>query len=347
MVVDDSAFMRKVISDMLSNDSEIEVVGTAKNGKDGIEKAKALKPQIITMDVEMPVMDGISALEELLELEPAPKVIMLSSLTNNGGEATIRALEAGAVDFVPKPTASIVHFNVDDIRLDLIRKIKSAATSNTFKYVKQSTATIMPVVAVTEKPLLQSSLKYIVAIGTSTGGPRALQEVIPLIPGDIPAAVLIVQHMPPGFTKSLATRLDGMSQINVKEAENGDVLKPGWAYLAPGDYQMMVSRTGGEYRIEINQDPQMSGHRPSVNYMMNSVAACGHKNLIAVMMTGMGSDGSEGIAKIKNMGGKTIAQNEETCVVYGMPKSAVMAGVIDKIVPLGEIAKEIIKFTGV
>jgi two-component system chemotaxis response regulator CheB len=339
--------MRKVISDMLSNDEDIVVVGTAKNGKDGIEKAQLLKPQIITLDVEMPVMDGITALEQLLKLDPAPKVIMLSSLTNNGGEATIRALEAGAIDFVPKPTSSIIHFKIDDIRQDLIQKIKSAATSNTLCLTNYCAAPIKSKTQSTERIPLQSNVKFIIAIGTSTGGPRALQEVIPFLPADIPAAVLIVQHMPPGFTKSLAMRLDGLSEINVKEAEDGDILKPGWAYLAPGDFHMSVSKTSADYQIALNQEKPMTGHRPSVNYTMNSVADCGHKRLIAVMMTGMGSDGSIGISRIKTGGGKTIAQNEATCVVYGMPKAAVTAGAIDKIVPLNEIAKEIIKFTGV
>lgn len=348
LVVDDSAFMRKVISDMLANSEEIEVVGTAKNGRDGIYKTKVLKPDVITLDVEMPVMDGLTALDELLQLTPAPKVIMLSSLTNNGGEATIRALETGAVDFVPKPTSSIIHFNVDDIKEDLIRKIKNAVYSNTLHYTSYSYIAAAAEDKKDTKPKDQSDkLNHIIAIGTSTGGPRALQEVIPLLPANLPAAVLIVQHMPPGFTKSLAVRLDGLSNINVKEAEDGDILKPGWAYIAPGDYHMMLTKKTGEYQISINHDPPMSGHRPSVNYMMNSVAECGHKNIIAVMMTGMGSDGSEGIAKIKAIGGRTIAQNEETCVVYGMPKAAVNTGAIDKIVPLYDIANAIIKLTGV
>lgn len=347
LVVDDSAFMRRIISDMLSDDDEIEVIGTARNGKDGIEKAQLLKPDIITLDVEMPVMDGLTALEKLLCLESAPKVIMLSSLTNNGGEATIKALEAGAFDFVPKPTSSILHFKVDDIKEDLIKKIKNADNSNTLFYKKYCA----PILSINKpeayvNPQKHNKLKYIIAIGTSTGGPRALQEVIPHLPADIPAAVLIVQHMPPGFTKSLAARLDGLSEIRIKEAEDGDILKPGWGYLAPGDYQMFI-KAGGEYSIGINQDSPMTGHRPSVNYMMNSVASSGHKNIIAVMLTGMGNDGSEGILKIKNLGGKTIAQNEESCVVYGMPKAAVNIGAIDKVLPLSEIAKEIIKLMGV
>jgi two-component system, chemotaxis family, protein-glutamate methylesterase/glutaminase len=347
LVVDDSAFMRKVISDILSSDDCIQVVGTAKNGKEGIEKAQLLKPHVITLDVEMPILDGIKALEELLKLNPVPKVIMLSSLTNNGGEATMKALEAGAIDFVLKPTASIVHFNIDDIKEDLIRKVKGAVTSNITSYTEHGKAPMRKKTEPKHSNQFQSDLKYIIAVGTSTGGPRALQEVIPYLPANLPAAVLIVQHMPPGFTKSLALRLDGLSEINVKEAENGDVLKPGWAYLAPGDYHLAINKSSRELIISINQESPMTGHRPSVNYMMNSVADCGHKNVIAVMMTGMGSDGSIGIAKIKAVGGKTIAQNEETCVVYGMPKSAVATGAIDKIVPLGEIAKEIIKFTGV
>ena len=347
LVVDDSAFMRKVISDILSSDDYIEVIGTARNGKDGIEKAQLLKPHVITLDVEMPVMDGITALKQLLELNPQPKVIMLSSLTNNGGEATMKALEAGAFDFVLKPTASLVHFKIEDIKEDLIKKVKSAVTSNLLSYVEHDIAPRRIKTEPKQHIQFQGDLKYIVSIGTSTGGPRALQEVIPYLPSNIPAAVLIVQHMPPGFTKSLALRLDGLSDINVKEAENGDVLKPGWAYLAPGDYHLSVNKASREFVININQDMPMTGHRPSVNYMMNSVADCGHKNLIAVMMTGMGSDGSIGIAKIKAAGGKTIAQNEATCVVYGMPKSAVATGAIDKIVPLNDIAKEIIKFTGV
>lgn len=347
LVVDDSAFMRKVISDILSSDDNIEVIGTARNGKDGIEKAQLLRPHVITLDVEMPVMDGITALEKLQKIDPAPKVIMLSSLTNNGGEATMKALDIGAIDFVLKPTSSIVHFNIDDIKVDLIKKVKSAVTSNLLRYTEPGIAPMRVKTEPKQGTQFQGDLKYIIAIGTSTGGPRALQAVIPYLPANIPAAVLIVQHMPPGFTKSLASRLDGLSEINVKEAENGDVLKPGWAYLAPGDYHMAVGKASREFQININQELPMTGHRPSVNYMMNSVADCGHKNLIAVMMTGMGSDGSIGIEKIKSVGGNTIAQNEETCVVYGMPKSAVATGAIDKIVPLNDIAKEIIKFTGV
>ncbi len=349
LVVDDSAFMRKVITDMLNSEKNIKVIDTARNGKECVVKAKLLNPDIITLDIEMPIQDGIETLAELMTLNTAPKVIMLSSLTYKGAESTLRALELGAVDFITKPTASILNFKVDDIRKELLKKIYDVSSSKPIKTVNLVKPYVNKIESIGKnKGNNSSSLKYIIAIGTSTGGPRALQEVIPLLPADIPAAVLIVQHMPPGFTHSLAARLDSLSLIRVKEAEEGDVLRAGHAYIAPGDYHMLVRKgTGEEYKLTINQGPPVTGHRPSVNAMMDSVASCEHKRVVAVMMTGMGSDGSDGILKIKQNGGNTIAQNEETCVVYGMPKSAVNAGAIDIIVPLQEITKEILKFMGV
>ncbi len=350
LIIDDSAFMRRLISDMLSSDPNIEVADTARNGKEGLDKAIALKPDIITLDVEMPVMNGLDTLAELMKLTPVPKVIMLSSLTYEGGEATIEALELGALDFITKPTTSIVNYDADHIRDELNKKIN---------LIGKSRIKLSPPVQLIEKfPVVKKTtalnnvpggkLKYIIAIGTSTGGPRALQDVLPKLPGDIPAAVLVVQHMPPGFTKSLSERLNSLSMINVKEAEDGDVLQPGWAYIAPGDFHMIVNRYAGDiYRISTNKQPPVTGHRPSVNVMMSSVAESGHKNIIAVMMTGMGNDGSDGILKIKNNGGKTIAQDEGSCIVYGMPKSAVKIGAIDTITPLQNITEEILKYMGV
>ncbi|HYE84000.1 MAG TPA: chemotaxis response regulator protein-glutamate methylesterase [Clostridia bacterium] len=350
LIVDDSAFMRKIISDMLKSDPDIEVADIARNGRDGLEKAIALKPDIITLDVEMPVMNGLETLAELMKLKPSPKVIMLSSLTYEGGEATLRALELGALDFVAKPTTSIINFNAENIKDELIQKIKYIGRSGMTSSPQIQTLKKIP--SIKKKTALSSSpggnLKHIIAIGTSTGGPRALQEVLPKLPQNIPASVLVVQHMPPGFTKSLADRLNNLSQINVKEAEEGDVLKQGWAYIAPGDFHMVINRSmNDEYRISINKESPVTGHRPSVNVMMKSVAESGHKNIIAVMLTGMGSDGSDGILKIKNTGGKTIAQDESTCIVYGMPKSAVKIGAIDTIAPLSNITTEILKNMGV
>lgn len=350
LIIDDSAFMRRIISDMLNSDGNIEVIDTARNGKVGLEKAIALKPDIITLDVEMPVMNGLETLSELMKLNPVPKVIMLSSLTYEGGEATIKALELGALDFIAKPTASILNFDAEHIKDELTKKINSIGKSTGTYYPREQLAEKF---SFTKKNISESSsssvkLKYIVAIGTSTGGPRALQEVLPKLPEDIPAAVLVVQHMPPGFTKSLSERLDSLSAINVKEAEEGDVLKPGWAYIAPGNYHMLINEyINDEYKISINKESPVTGHRPSVNVMMKSVAESGHRNIIAVMMTGMGNDGSEGIKKIKEAGGKTIAQDESTCVVYGMPKSAVNIGAIDTIAPLHNITTEILKNMGV
>lgn len=349
LIVDDSAFMRRIISDILMSDANIEVVDKARNGKDGIEKAKALNPDIITLDVEMPIMNGLDTLAELMKLKPVPKVIMLSSLTGEGGEATIKALELGALDFVQKPTTSVFNFSTEQLKEELLRKINSFGKSTGVYYPQPQIVDKHPL---NKKNIGLSgsteSVKYIIAIGTSTGGPRALQEVLTKLPQNIPAAVLVVQHMPPGFTKSLATRLDSLSDINVKEAEEGDVLKPGWAYIAPGDYHMVINKyRNDEYKVSINKESPVSGHRPSVNVMMKSVAECGHKNIIAVIMTGMGNDGSEGILKIKQAGGKTIAQDERTCVVYGMPKSAVNIGAIDTIAPLHNITTEILKNMGV
>jgi two-component system chemotaxis response regulator CheB len=313
-----------------------------------LQKAKLLRPDIITLDVEMPQMDGLEALTKLVKLDPVPKVIMLSSLTNKDAESTIKALELGAVDFVTKPTSSILNFNVNDIKSELLSKIHNIYMCKSFCNNSVSRLVEGKKIFSKNNKVANSDLKYLIAIGTSTGGPRALQEVIPLFPADIQAAILIVQHMPPGFTKSLALRLDSLSNIKVKEAEDGDNIKAGHAYIAPGDYHMLVNRTiSGEYKISTNKSPAVSGHRPSVNIMMDSVANCGHKALVAVMMTGMGNDGSDGILKIKQLNGYTIAQNEDTCVVYGMPKAAVNAGAIDKIVPLQEISKEILRFMGV
>lgn len=350
LIIDDSAFMRKVISDMLNSDENIQVIDTARNGQEGLLKAEKLKPDIITLDVEMPVMNGLETLYELMKLRPVPKVIMVSSLTYEGGEATIKALESGAVDFVAKPNNTALYYSIENIKHELIEKIKSIGRSKYISFPEvtkqESVHDLTSTLRGTPKPT--GNLRHIIAIGTSTGGPRALQEVLPYLPADIPAAVLVVQHMPPGFTKSLSARLDTVSKINVKEAEEGDQLKPGWAYIAPGDYHMVLKNISkGNYIININKDSPVRGHRPSVDKTMFSVAESGHGSIIAVIMTGMGNDGSEGMLKIKKAGGKTIAQDESTCVVYGMPKAAVNIGAVDTIVPLYNITKEIIKIMGV
>lgn len=351
LVVDDSAFMRKVVTDMVNSSDRLQVLDTAKNGREAVEKAKLLKPDVITLDVEMPIMDGLTALELIMKECPVP-VLMLSSLTHEGAEATIRSLELGAVDFIPKPT-SILKVNTEDMRLELVEKIIMASKAR----IRSTKAPIASVSRPVSKPVTSipreranmpfsggGRLDKIIAIGTSTGGPRALQSVIPLIPKNINAAIVIVQHMPPGFTKSLAERMDTLSEVSVKEAEDGDVLKAGCCYIAPGSYHLRLEKVGADFKIRLGQDAQVSGHRPSVDAMMYSIANMNVQNIIGVIMTGMGADGAKGLAEVKKKNkGIIIAQDEESCVVYGMPKSTVELGVVDRIVPLTEIVNEIMK----
>lgn len=342
LVVDDSAFMRKVITDIISLDKDLHVIATARNGKEAIQKIKELKPDVVTLDIEMPIMDGLAALEKIMEQHPIP-VVMLSSLTKESADATLKALSLGAVDFIPKPE-NIFKMHAEDMKKQLNEKIRTAAK---VLVKKKYHAVRSPIVKKPSEILPSLSkkkgIKKIIAIGTSTGGPRALQYVIPYLPKDIPASILIVQHMPAGFTKSLAERLNNLSAIHVKEAEDGDVLLPGHAYIAPGNYHMKLTSVSDEYVVKLTQESPVLGLRPSVDVMMNSVAELGHKiPLIGVIMTGMGSDGAEGMKNIKNKNGLTIAQSEETCVVYGMPKSAIDLGCIDEIVPLHDIASKII-----
>lgn len=342
LVVDDSAFMRKVITDILQSDSSINVVDTAKDGKEAIQKIADLKPDVVTLDVEMPVLDGLSCLKQILKNSFMP-VVMLSSLTMDGADATIRALEDGAVDFITKPT-NIFDMKAEEKKQEIIDKVKIAKKANKIKRE--------PIIDIPTRKKSEftksSNMKTIVAIGTSTGGPKALQSVIPLIPGDAPAAYLVVQHMPPGFTKSLADRLNTMSEATVKEAENGELIKPGTVYIAPGDYHMLVERTPlGEVKIKLTQTSPVGGHRPAVNVMMESLSDTSLKNVVGVIMTGMGGDGSEGIKKLKkNNDAYIIAQDEKSCVVYGMPKVALQTGAVDVVVPLKDITSEIMKFIG-
>jgi two-component system chemotaxis response regulator CheB len=344
LVVDDSAFMRKVLTDILSDTSKIEVVGTAKNGQDALEQIRILKPDIVTLDVEMPVMDGITALKHIVNEFKIP-VVMLSSLTQAGADLTIEALEIGAVDFITKPT-SIFKINTDEIKNSLIEKIIEASKVSVTRVSK-----IKRNVVKTRTPQefkRSNRIRNIIAIGTSTGGPRALQSVVPQIPGDVEGAVLIVQHMPVGFTKSLAERLNSMSEIEIKEAEHGDILKPGCGYLAPGGYQMEVKRRGSDYVIHLDDSKVVSGHRPSVDAMLYSIVKENIRNTIGVIMTGMGADGADGLGKLRDNGKvKIIAQDEDSCVVYGMPGSAVKNNAVDVIVPLNNITKEIMKAMGV
>lgn len=343
LVVDDSAFMRKVITDMITYSDQLEVIGTARNGQEALEKIKALKPDLVTMDIEMPKLDGLSALRTIMCESPTP-VIMLSSLTKQGAQETLKALDLGAIDFITKPS-SLVKVSTPEVRDELINKLLVASKAKLEATCKVPRAIEKPVVSKSIETRVSghTGFKKLVAIGTSTGGPRALQDVIPFIPKDIDASFLIVQHMPPGFTKSLAERLNSLSQIRVKEAEDGDVMKTGWAYLAPGDKHIKVSKQGHQIVIKLDSGERVSGHRPSVDAMMYSLVDAAVQNVVGVIMTGMGSDGADGMKKLKENKGFVIAQNEESCVVFGMPKSTIKLGVVDKVVDLSNIANEIVK----
>jgi len=348
LVVDDSAFMRKIISDIINSNEKLEVIDTARDGKEAIDKIKSLKPDVVTLDVEMPNMDGLTALEIIMKESPS-SVLMLSSVTKEGADATLKALELGAFDFITKPS-SIFKISADDIKKQLVEKILLASKVRPSKLTTKVTRTYADKFGkrkVTKTPK-GSMVDKIIAIGTSTGGPKALQSVIPLLPGNINAPILIVQHMPAGFTKSLAERLDNLSDVSVKEAEDGDQLKPGWVYIAPGDYHIKVNERNKSYYIELDGGATVSGHRPSADVMFESVSNISSKKVIAVIMTGMGSDGAKSLKLLKEKkGGYVIAQDENSCVVYGMPGSAVKLGAVDKIVSLNEISNEIMKVMGV
>ncbi|QDR80512.1 protein-glutamate methylesterase/protein-glutamine glutaminase [Sporomusa termitida] len=339
LVVDDSVFMRKLLSDLFAGEPDFIVVDTARNGKDALEKVKRLKPDLITMDVEMPVMDGITALQSVMKECPTP-VVMISSLTKTGAEATLQALELGAVEFVAKTAGPIS--NITGIRAEILSKCRAAVKVNMARLTKLP---LLTAGVFSKVPLTTGGAgdEHIVAIGTSTGGPRALQEVITKLPGNIPCGVVIVQHMPPGFTRSLAERLNSLSAVTVKEAEQNDMIRPGLVLIAPGDYHMLVEREGGKAVVKLNQNPPLGGHRPAVDPLMESVARIFGSKAIGVILTGMGHDGAKGIQAIKRQNGQTIAEDQSTAVVFGMPKSAIEMGVVDKITPITGVTAEILK----
>ena len=342
LVVDDSAYARVNISKHLNADPDIEVVGTARDGFEALEMIRILRPNVVTLDVSMPRMDGLTALEHIMEECPTP-VIMLSVLTAAGTWETIRALELGAVDFFLKPSIA-TPAGTSKIALELRKKIKQAAQVPVSKLHSMSEPTIVPhrIIPRTIKPRRRQHRKVVV-IGCSTGGPQALNDILPHLPGDLPAAVLVVQHMHPGFTKSLAGRLAKACEIAVREAEDGDLLVHGQALLAPGDWHMIVD---SDHTVCLNQNRTECGVRPSVNVTLASVAKHFGPDALAVILTGMGTDGARGATLLKAAGGKVYVEDESTAIIYGMPKAVVEAGSADKILPRGEIADEIVLACG-
>lgn len=326
--------MRKVLTDIVNSDDNLEVVGVARDGEQAVELTKKLRPDCITLDVEMPKMNGLQALKAIMEQSPTP-VIMLSSITFEGAQATIEALELGAVDFITKPGGSI-SLNIHDVKDEIIRKIYVVTRVNLKSFVAKPEYTLPTITRNTPINSNSSDFSWLVAIGTSTGGPKALNQVITKLPKDLPAAYLVVQHMPPGFTKSLADRLNNLSNLTVKEAEDGEEIKTGHVYIAPGDYHLQVNQ-GARLQIKLTKEPNVNGHRPSVDVLFNSVSQIKNLKLVAVIMTGMGHDGRDGIVNLKKSSSFNIGESSETCVVYGMPKAAMATGCIDIELPLYKI----------
>lgn len=345
LIVDDSAFMRNALSTMLSSDPEIKIVGTARDGLEAIEKIASLKPDIVTMDVEMPRMDGIATLKHIMETNPLP-VVMVSSITTEGAKVTLDALDLGAVDFIPK-NLSELSINIVRIKEILIEKIKHIAQKGLVRKRPGPPSTGIPrVIEIPAHIPVRTTGERrigIVSVGTSTGGPKALQEILPKLPKDFPAPIVIAQHMPPNFTGPFAERLNQLSQIEVREAVEGETLKPGLALVAPGRGHMRVARVRGiETVIRISENKEDFIYRPSVDALMASVAEYFPGRALGVILTGMGNDGLKGLLSLKKTGGRIFAQDEESCVVYGMPKAVVDAGIADKVLSLEEMAGEII-----
>ena len=336
LVVDDSAFVRQALVRMLGAAPDIEVVGTAADGREALEQTRILRPDVITLDIKMPRMGGLEALHRIMTECPTP-VLLLSSLTSEGADVTLRGLELGAMDFVDKSSVQ-GHMNLLALTQELQCKVRALASVPRARLESATRALTVPA----PRPRPEGRRLDVVVIGTSTGGPPALQTLIPRMPIDLPCAILVVQHMPAGFTRSLAERLDSRSLLPVREAQEGDLVLPGHVLVAPAGVHMKVRRRGPNTRVFLDDEPRAALHRPSVDVLMASVARSYGARCLGIVLTGMGSDGVEGLRAIQAAGGHTIAEHEESCVIYGMPKAALEAGVVDRALPLARIADEIL-----
>jgi two-component system, chemotaxis family, protein-glutamate methylesterase/glutaminase len=350
MVVDDSAFMRRAITTMLEHEADIVVVATARSGEEAISKALQAKPDVITMDVEMPGMGGLEAVRQLAAEHGIP-IIMCSSLTRDGAETTFRALELGAVDFIAKPDTA--YANITDVARDLVDKVRAVSHRGTAPArpivheppIDEAVGFAAPPRAVRARPLLQYDC---IAVGSSTGGPVALSRILPMLPGTFALPLLIVQHMPMGFTRPLADRLNASSNIAVHEAVNGMILMPGTALVVPSGKQVELRRRrADETEIRLVDDGGTSLHVPSVDMMAEQVAQVYGRGAIGVILTGMGQDGVRGLRKLKARGGYVVGQDEATCVVYGMPRAAAKEGLVDREAPLDLIAPILVELAGI
>ncbi|MHB8145929.1 MAG: protein-glutamate methylesterase/protein-glutamine glutaminase [Vulcanimicrobiaceae bacterium] len=337
LVVDDSAFMRRAITKMLEHEPDVHVVATARNGEEAIAKAEQVNPDIITMDVEMPGIGGLEAVRQIAAHHQVP-IIMVSTLTRDGAEATFRALENGAVDFIAKPDAA--YTNINEVARDLVRKIRTFARRGARPFVESPQRGSEPRHGPPPIPVhpRQGREQFAcVAIGTSTGGPVALSHVVPYFPQSFPTPIVIVQHMPLGFTRPLAERLNALSKVRVVEAASGMILERGVALIAPSGKQLSLHRSLGDIEVRLVDDDGTSLHVPSVDVMTEHVAEIYGASSLAVILTGMGQDGVRGLRKIKDRGGYVVGQDEATCVVYGMPRAAAKEGLVDRVAPLDDI----------
>ncbi len=343
LIVDDSVVIRRVLREVLASDAEIEVAGVAANGQIALAMIEQVNPDLITLDIEMPVMDGLQTLQGLRDRFPAIPVIMFSTLTQRGALATLDALALGARDYVTKPEGNSVSSSIEKIRLDLIPKVKALCSyrlgaEERAKQIPKCTRPIGSSPRVTIKTPVE-----VVAIGTSTGGPNALARVIPSIPANFPVPVVVVQHMPPTFTRFLAQRLAAAAQVPVEECGGAEFLEPGSVWIAPGDYHMVVRRQGARIRLATNQGSAENSCRPSVDVLFRSVADVFGPGTLAIVMTGMGQDGLRGAERIHDVGGQILAQDEESSVVWGMPGFVANAGLADAVLPLDQIGPEMVR----
>ncbi|MCU8034085.1 MULTISPECIES: chemotaxis response regulator protein-glutamate methylesterase [unclassified Shewanella] len=365
LVVDDSSFFRRRVSEIVNQDPELEVIATASNGAEAVKLAAELNPQVITMDIEMPVMDGITAVREIMAKCPTP-ILMFSSLTHDGAKATLDALDAGALDFLPKRFEDIAT-NKDDAILLLQQRVKALGRRRMFRPIARPvvaptpsvrptgsvlgttsisahTPVAAPVRTSTATTIRASGKQYkLLLIGTSTGGPVALQKILTQFPANYPHPILLIQHMPAAFTPAFASRLNGLCKIEVKEAANGDLLKPGCAYLAPGGMQMMVERTGTSGRLKVIAGSADMNYKPCVDITFASASKAFSGDVLAVVLTGMGADGREGARMLKAVGATIWAQDEASCVVYGMPQAVASAGIATQSIALDNMAECILK----
>jgi two-component system chemotaxis response regulator CheB len=352
IVVDDSALMRKIISDIINSKDDIEVIYTARNGEDLLEKISKYVPDVITLDVEMPKMDGIATLKELKDRNYNIPVIMLSSVSQRGTALTMECLEKGAFDFIPKPSGAI-SLDIEKVAEELISKIRLACNKNSFteKSYSYKKAETINKVEITDKTEIIPKRKTTsleknktkinaVVIGASTGGPKALYKVITELPIDLEVPVFVVQHMPVGFTKAFAERLNANSKIKVVEASDGEIIEKNVVYIAPGGYHMEV---GTDKKIHLNTEPTMWGVRPAVDKLFTSAVKVYGTHVLSVVLTGMGRDGAQGTAEVKGGGGITISEDKSTCTIYGMPRAAFETGKVDEVLPLHDISQAIIK----